>query len=136
MPSNNISARSHTIAHLSTTVNTVVDVTDQQQLETIRKKNVQEHSNSELRRSRQEGPVAMVQVAFDGPGALCSTGPRHDNDMAEIQNIRIAPTYEELICQAEPCLPANFYDAPHHLPQESMERLLDIQFRLLREELT
>ena len=110
---------------------------DQQQarLERTRKKDVQENSTSGLRSSRLEGPVAM-HVAFNGPGVLCSTGPRHDNDVAEIQNIRIAPTHEELICQAEPFLPANFYDAPHHLPQESMERLLDIQFRLLREELT
>ena len=135
---NNISARTHIIAHLSTNVTGVADIVDREQarLDRTRKKDVRENPTSGSRNCRQEGLAAMMHVAFEGPGAFCSTGPRHDNDVAEIQNIRIAPTHEELICQAEPFLPANFYDAPHHLPQESMERLLDIQFRLLREELT
>ncbi|KAI6021428.1 hypothetical protein BKA83DRAFT_166314 [Pisolithus microcarpus] len=47
-----------------------------------------------------------------------------------------APTHEELMCPIEPFLPATLYDAPHPASAESMERLLDIQFRLLREELT
>jgi hypothetical protein len=32
-------------------------------------------------------------------------------------------------------LPVNIPDGPHHLPADSMERLLDIQFRLFREEM-
>ena len=135
---NNVSARSHIIDHLSKSVKTIVDIVDREQarLERAQKKDVQANSTSESRSLQQEGLAAMLQVGFDGPGAHCSKGPRHDNDAAEIQSIRIAPTYQELICKSEPFLPANFYDAPHHLPQESMERLLDIQFRLLREELT
>jgi hypothetical protein len=57
-------------------------------------------------------------------------------DFVDIASIRVAPTSQELSCRLEGFLPANLYDAPHPLPAGSMERLLDIQFRLLREELT
>ncbi|KAG9092170.1 hypothetical protein FS749_015949 [Ceratobasidium sp. UAMH 11750] len=40
------------------------------------------------------------------------------------------------MCEDDPYLPPNFPEAPHFHPQQSVERLLDIQFRLLREELT
>ncbi|KAG9085848.1 hypothetical protein FRC07_013274, partial [Ceratobasidium sp. 392] len=73
---------------------------------------------------------------YDGPGELRDKGPRHDNDHVLIENIRIAPTHEELMCEDDPYLPPNFPGAPHFHPQQSVERLLDIQFRLLREELT
>lgn len=135
---NNVSARGHIVNHLSAEVKTVMDIVvrEQARFERAQSNVVQVHSTSGLRNYRQEGLGAMLYGTFDGPGVLCSTGSRHDNDVAEIKNIRIAPTRNELICRAKPFLPANFYDAPHHLPQESMERLLDIQFRLLREELT
>ncbi len=110
-------------SHLSERVQTIMNIVDREQARSER-----------TQISRKEG-FAASQEYFDRPGALCSTGARHDNDEAEIQNIRIAPTHEELICKTEPFLPGNSYDAPHHLPQESIERLLDIQFRLLREEL-
>lgn len=83
-----------------------------------------------------EGIIAALQTNYDGPGEDRQDGPRHDNDHREIDKIRIAPTHQELISRIPPFLPANLYDAPHPLPAESMERLLDIQFRLLREELT
>ncbi|KAF8668071.1 P-loop containing nucleoside triphosphate hydrolase protein [Rhizoctonia solani] len=84
------------------------------------------------------GLVAALERVFDydGPGELCETGPRHDNDHAEIELIRIAPTRNELLCEDDPYLPANFFEAPHFHEPRSVERLLDIQFRLLREELT
>ncbi|KAG8742681.1 hypothetical protein FRC10_001037 [Ceratobasidium sp. 414] len=72
----------------------------------------------------------------DGPGELRDKGPRHDNDHVSIEEIRIAPTHQELMCEDDPYLPPNFPEAPHFHPQKSVERLLDIQFRLLREELT
>ncbi|EIN11698.1 P-loop containing nucleoside triphosphate hydrolase protein [Punctularia strigosozonata HHB-11173 SS5] len=83
-----------------------------------------------------EGIIAALQANYQGPGQERAEGPRHDNDFSDIRDIRIAPTNEELVCRTEPYLPANFYNAPHHLPANSVERLLDIQFRLLREELT
>lgn len=77
-----------------------------------------------------------LNIIYEGPGALRPLGPRHDNDFSEIQDIRIAPTHDELISRLPPFLPGNFHAAPHHLPAEGVARLLDIQFRLLREELT
>ncbi|CAE6488328.1 unnamed protein product [Rhizoctonia solani] len=84
------------------------------------------------------GLVAILErnFDFDGPGEFCETGPRHDNDPADIEMIRVAPTRDELLCEDEPYLPANFFEAPHFHDPRSAERLLDIQFRLLREELT
>ncbi|CAE6488071.1 unnamed protein product, partial [Rhizoctonia solani] len=73
---------------------------------------------------------------FDGPGELCENGPRHDNDFEEIELIRVAPTRDELLCEDDPYLPPNFFEAPHFHEPRSVDRLLDIQFRLLREELT
>ncbi|CAE6502582.1 unnamed protein product [Rhizoctonia solani] len=71
----------------------------------------------------------------DGPGELRVKGPRHDNDHLLIENIRIAPTHQELMCEIAPYLPPNFPGAPHFFEETNAQRLLDIQFRLLREEL-
>ncbi len=62
-------------------------------------------------------------------------GPRHDNDFVDFRIIEVSPTDNELSCALSPFLPANVPNAPHPFPSNSMERLLDIQFRLLREEL-
>ncbi|KAI0088042.1 P-loop containing nucleoside triphosphate hydrolase protein [Irpex rosettiformis] len=86
--------------------------------------------------SSLEGVLAALHNSYVGPGDLRPEGPRHDNDFMDISDIRTAPTHEELACRIPPFLPANLHGAPHPLPQESIERLLDIQFRLLREELT
>jgi len=83
-----------------------------------------------------EGLLAALETTYEGPGPLRTGGSRHDNDARDINEIRIAPTHGELMSSVEPYLPANFYGAPHHEAPDSMERLLDIQFRLLREELT
>ena len=88
-------------------------------------------------RHSSEGLLSALETHFQDslPGILRPAGPRHDNDHADINDIRIAPTEQELISTEAPYLPANFYDAPHHLGRDNMERLLDTQFRLLREEL-
>ncbi|KAK2464284.1 hypothetical protein APHAL10511_003741 [Amanita phalloides] len=132
----NIAARDHIISHLTAKVQSVVDIVDREEArnERLQKKVTPAPLGSS--RNSTEGLAAMLNMSFDGPGELCSTGRRHDNDEVDIRDIRLAPTHEELICKAEPFLPANFYEAPHHLPLDSMERLFDVQFRLLREELT
>ncbi|KAI0071801.1 hypothetical protein K474DRAFT_1630013 [Panus rudis PR-1116 ss-1] len=84
---------------------------------------------------RDQARRARLEQLYDPPGNLRAQGPRHNNDFSNIVQIRIAPTNEELLCDHPPCLPAFFANAPHHLPQGSMDRHLDIQFRLLREEL-
>ncbi|KIL62527.1 hypothetical protein M378DRAFT_128690 [Amanita muscaria Koide BX008] len=135
---NNVTARDHIVHHLSSKIRNVVAIVDREQARVERQQNRETPRglSSGASAASQEGLSAMLRMTFEGPGPFCSTGPRHDNDSVDIQNIRIAPTNEELICRKEPFLPANFYKAPHHLPSDSMERLLDIQFRLLREELT
>ncbi|KAH9048669.1 hypothetical protein EDB83DRAFT_2317412 [Lactarius deliciosus] len=85
---------------------------------------------------RMEALTSRLEQIYDPPGTLRSGGqPRHDNDFTDIRNIRIAPTNEELLCPLPPYLPVLLPSAPHHLPENSMERHLDVQFRLLREEL-
>ncbi|KAL5531131.1 hypothetical protein ACEPAG_4007 [Sanghuangporus baumii] len=79
--------------------------------------------------------LRTLQTYYEGPGEERSEGPRHDNDFVDIASIKVAPTDEELICKLVPFLPANIPHAPHPFPKQSMQRLLDIQFRLLREEL-
>ena len=84
----------------------------------------------------QEALTSRLEQTYDPPGTLRGGGePRHDNDFDDIRKIRIAPTNEELLCPLPPYLPVSLPAAPHHLPESSMERHLDIQFRLLREEM-
>lgn len=96
---------------------------------------------SDLKEKRKAADAAdrfapALHLIYEGPGDLRPNGPRHDNDFEHISDIRIAPTDEELTIRIPPFLPANIFSAPHPAPADSMERLLDIQFRLLREELT
>lgn len=79
--------------------------------------------------------LRTLETYYEGPGEERSEGSRHDNDFVDIANIKVAPTDEELTCKLVPFLPVNRHDAPHPFPRSSMQRLLDIQFRLLREEL-
>lgn len=85
--------------------------------------------------NRQRGLLLQIHVIHEPPGQLRAGGPRHENDHESIEDIRIVPPHSELASTTWPYLPGNIAGAPHHLPSESMERLLDIQFRLLREEL-
>jgi hypothetical protein len=82
---------------------------------------------------RKQARLMQLAAAYDPPGGLRGSGRRHDNDFEDISRIRIAPTHNELLCATAPYLPVFLPDAPHHLPVDSIERHLDIQFRLLRE---
>jgi hypothetical protein len=128
-------ARDFVISYVRDKVNKLVTIIEREE-----KKKAKERQKMDdpLIRAVNEGVVSALKILYEeqGPGSLRPDGPRHDNDFNDIQDIRIAPTQEELITQIKPYLPANFFEAPHHLPADSMERLLDIQFRLLREELT
>lgn len=132
-PSN---AREHIARHMRGKIDRLVAIVDREHSKLERSLHpgasdtVRKHDRS------REGLVAALLNSYEGPGDERAEGPRHDNDFVDIEKIRIAPTHEELICPVEPFLPGNFHEAPHPLPAESMERLLDIQFRLLREELT
>ncbi|GAA5879581.1 hypothetical protein JCM16303_003260 [Sporobolomyces ruberrimus] len=41
--------------------------------------------------------LAALKRLFEPPGALRTSGPRHDNDNASIKEIRILPTHQELL---------------------------------------
>ncbi|KIJ51765.1 hypothetical protein M422DRAFT_203039 [Sphaerobolus stellatus SS14] len=84
---------------------------------------------------RREAEVMQLLQTYDPPGDLRPGGPRHDNDFADIALIRVAPTHNELLCSSSSYLPIFRAEAPYHLPVNTMDRHLDIQFRLLREEL-
>jgi hypothetical protein len=84
---------------------------------------------------KQRAFISRLAHTYEPPGTLRDGGSRHDNDSTDIQDIRIAPTHEELLCPIAPYLPVFLPMAPHHLPENSMQRHLDIQFRLLREEM-
>jgi len=106
-----------------------------------------EHHNTEARRvvtkkaglseaEKNQALLTRLEQGYDPPGQLRPEGQRHDNDFANIEQIRICPTSDELMCPVAPFLPVTIPGAPHHLPAGSMARHLDVQFRLLREDLT
>ncbi|KAI0043384.1 hypothetical protein FA95DRAFT_405685 [Auriscalpium vulgare] len=85
--------------------------------------------------AKREALMNRLAQTYDPPGDLRDDGVRHDNDFPNIAHIRIAPTHQELLSPVPPYLPIFDPEARHHLPARSMERHLDVQFRLLREEL-
>lgn len=80
---------------------------------------------------KQKGPRPVFEVGQDLPGALSELGPRHDNDHADIFDIKILPTNEEIQSSRLEYLPLSD-PTKNHLPGQA--GLLDRQFRLLRED--
>lgn len=77
-------------------------------------------------------PVYQSRLQVDLPGGLSREGPRHDNDHADISKINILPTNEEITSHRNEYLPQRALEYPHHL--EGIARVIDSQFRLLRED--
>ncbi|RCI12169.1 hypothetical protein L249_0774 [Ophiocordyceps polyrhachis-furcata BCC 54312] len=67
----------------------------------------------------------------DLPGHLSSQGPRHDNDNAEISNIKILPTWEEIMSVRDEYLPTADSSQWHI---RGIRGRLDREFRLVRED--
>ncbi|BEJ11584.1 hypothetical protein CspHIS471_0200440 [Cutaneotrichosporon sp. HIS471] len=82
------------------------------------------------------GLLAAIDREYDGPGELSPEGPRHSNDRVYIRDIEIPPAGDEMTAARPAYLPINIAGAKHLLPQDSMAKILDIQFRLLRADLT
>lgn len=85
-------------------------------------------------------PLPDLGAPEDGPGSLSETGePRHDNDFEDFRAILVAPTPGEVLSNLEPFLPANVRPglpgSEHHLPRGTVDRHLDVHFRLLRQDL-
>ncbi|KAJ0272033.1 hypothetical protein COL940_010671 [Colletotrichum noveboracense] len=75
--------------------------------------------------------MAEFTLSQDFPGNLSRNGRRHDNDHADIKDIKLMPTHEEIMSSREEYLPTtNPYQ--HHL--QGLRGFLDRQFRLLRED--
>jgi len=79
------------------------------------------------------GLSSLMEVDF--PGHLSTNGPRHDNDKASITEIRILPTQGEIMSttRTEYLPKRDYHPKAHHLPP-GIVRILDTQFRLLRED--
>ena len=73
----------------------------------------------------------VFELGPDLPGALSELGPRHDNDHADIFDIKILPTTDEIQSTRLEYLPSSD-PTKQHLP--GLAGLLDRQFRLLRED--
>ncbi|KAI5827612.1 P-loop containing nucleoside triphosphate hydrolase protein [Schizophyllum commune Tattone D] len=128
---NSAAARDHIIAHIRGKLTRLVLVAKREQAKLDASQKPSDASTQRVVDAyRDEGLSAALHTTWVPPGG------RHDNDHEDIGQIRVAPTHDELLCTQAPCLPANIYGAPHHLPVGTMDRHLDIGFRLLREELT
>ncbi|WVQ96520.1 hypothetical protein IAU59_003625 [Kwoniella sp. CBS 9459] len=84
-------------------------------------------------KKKQQWQLDRLQEIYAPAGSLHPAGPRHDNDHTDIRSIQSLPTHVELICNVPPFLPANSPSAPHHFEPGTMDRQLDVLFRLLRE---
>lgn len=86
---------------------------------------------SEGRASQQNAHRPVFELGADLPGTLSELGSRHDNDHANIYDIKILPTTDEIQSLRLEYLPSSD-PAKQHLP--GLAGLLDRQFRLLRED--
>jgi len=86
---------------------------------------------SEGRPVEQKNHRSIFELDQDLPGVLSELGPRHDNDHANIFDIKILSTTEEILSPRLEYLPSSD-PTKHHLPD--LASLLDRQFRLLRED--
>ncbi|CAG8096658.1 unnamed protein product [Penicillium nalgiovense] len=58
-------------------------------------------------------------------------GGRHDNDLADISEVKILPTHGEIVSDSSEYLPSTNFLQPHILP-DPLQRYIDSTFRLLR----
>ncbi|KAL4804436.1 P-loop containing nucleoside triphosphate hydrolase protein [Aspergillus unguis] len=75
-----------------------------------------------------------IETLIDFPGDQSGFGPRHDNDHEMVEDIRILPTLSEVNSSRKDFLPTRDACSFHGHHQQGILRLLDSQFRLLRED--
>ena len=76
-------------------------------------------------------PTAGFDLAMEGPGHLSTAGQRHDNDHADIKDVRILPSAQEIYSPRAEYLPTRDSSNWH---VAGIRGLIDNQFRLLRED--
>ncbi|KAF9870443.1 hypothetical protein CkaCkLH20_12110 [Colletotrichum karsti] len=100
-------------------------------LEYVRRRLGIGHSLPDASISTQSAPVAEFVLSQDLPGTLSRRGRRHDNDHAQIADIKLMPTLNEIMSFRDEYLPT-INPSQHHL--KGLPGLLDRHFRLLRED--
>ncbi|KPM46450.1 hypothetical protein AK830_g203 [Neonectria ditissima] len=82
---------------------------------------------------RSQVPITRETFVLrrDLPGLLSADGPRHNNDHADITNIAIMPTYDEIVSPRGEYLPTN---NPSEWHTQGIRGRLDREFRLVRED--
>ena len=80
----------------------------------------------------QADPSSSLAASLVYPVELPTPGGHHDNDHADITNISVFPTSEELLSDGVEYLPSTDFRQPHFLDPDSTRRYLDSHFRLLR----
>ncbi|KAM0410358.1 hypothetical protein ACHAPZ_000954 [Fusarium culmorum] len=78
-------------------------------------------------------PVSREEFVLkrNGPGTLSVEGRRHDNDHANINKIKIMPTYDEIVSPRAEYLPTKY---PSQWHTDGIRGRLDREFRLIRED--
>lgn len=80
------------------------------------------------------GGVSTTVVKSTFPREVIIPGGKHDNDDADISQIKILPTDDEIRSDKSGFLPTTDLSHPHFL-KDSVQRHLDTQFRLLRHDI-
>lgn len=88
-----------------------------------------------INNTRQDKNNFKVASPEDFPGKSRPNGPRHDNDFADITEIQIIPTEDEILCDIDPYLPQNIAGHAPHIALDGIVAHRDIHFRLLRHDL-
>ncbi|KAJ5545400.1 hypothetical protein N7461_007704 [Penicillium sp. DV-2018c] len=82
-------------------------------------------------REHEEDPQKTRPILSSFPMDMQIPGGRHDNDLADISQIRILPTHGEIVSGNAEYLPSTNFLQPHFLA-DPLERYIDSTFRLLR----
>ena len=85
-------------------------------------------------RVHEENSQKTGAVLSSFPMDMQIPGGRHDNDLAEISEIQILPTYGEIISGNSEYLPSTNFLQPHFLA-DPLQRYIDSTFRLLRHDI-
>lgn len=90
-----------------------------------------------IKPSSPEEPWLYYALA-EGPASLNENGPRHDNDKVHFRDIFLFPTAQEVLCPIPLYMPHQQGPKGEYASAwiaDTVERNLDIQFRLIREDM-
>ncbi|KAJ6113799.1 hypothetical protein N7523_007116 [Penicillium sp. IBT 18751x] len=85
-------------------------------------------------RTPEADPQKAGPVQSTFPMDIQIPGGRHDNDLAEISQVQILPTYGEVMSENSEYLPSTNFLQPHFVA-DPLQRYIDSMFRLLRHDI-